>query len=69
MKSIFASKTFWVNAVAAVVALLESQDVLTWIPDAYETTIASVVFAINIVLRYITTQPVSITAPVSTSEV
>lgn len=58
MKSLFATKTFWVNFVSGVVAFLEGQDLLNIVPDPWEPTIAAVVFALNIVLRYITTQPV-----------
>lgn len=58
MKSLFATKTFWVNLISGAVALLESQELLNVIPDVYEAGLVVVVFGLNIVLRYITTQPV-----------
>ena len=58
MKSLFATKTFWVNVISGVVAFLEGQQFIDIVPDQHEPEIAAVVFALNIVLRYITTQPV-----------
>lgn len=61
-KSIFASKTFWVNLISGVVTFFEGQQFLDIIPDTVEPSLLALVFALNIVLRYITSQPVAITA-------
>ena len=58
MKSLFATKTFWVNFLSVVVVLLEGKEILDIIPDAYEVYVTALVFAFNVFLRYITTQPV-----------
>lgn len=68
MKSIFASKTFWTNLVAGVVALLEGQQVIDLFSAETLPYVAAFVFGLNIVLRYITTQPVSLTLPSAPSE-
>lgn len=67
MKSIFVSKTFWVNAVSGVVAFLEGQQVIDLFSAATLPYVSAVVFALNIVLRYVTTAAVFIT-PVNTRE-
>jgi hypothetical protein len=56
-KSLFASKTFWFNVIAGLGAFAQSQGLLTLIPDPYGPPIIALV---NIVLRYITTQPVAL---------
>jgi hypothetical protein len=59
-KSLFASKTVWVNVISAVVMFLEGQEFLNVIPDTWEALLAALVFGLNIILRFITTQPVTI---------
>lgn len=58
VKSIFSSKTFWFNALAAVVTVALSA-VENLGPDAGPIALGVVAVG-NIVLRFITSQPVSI---------
>lgn len=58
-KSIFASKTFWVNAITILLAIFAITD-----PAAIGINPAHFLWAagvLNIFLRYLTNQPVSIT--------
>jgi len=55
MKSIFASKTLWFNLFGGLVALVP--DVATKIPEPWG---ALVLVVGNILLRYVTTQPVAL---------
>lgn len=61
MKSLFASKTFWVNLVSGSVMFLTGSDTLAIIPPAAVPFVAAFVFALNIGLRMVTTEPVSLT--------
>lgn len=56
-KSLFASKTFWVNALAAVAACVQALDGQPWFDPTIQAAILAVV---NIVLRVLTGQPVTI---------
>ena len=64
VKSIFASKTFWVNAIACIAAILSMTghglpaEIAT--PEAQAETIAGLMPIINIVLRAITSTPVTV---------
>jgi hypothetical protein len=58
MKSLFASKVFWFNMIAAAIGTAQSAGLFTLIPDPYGPAVWGLV---NIVLRYITVQPVAIT--------
>jgi len=57
VKSIFASRTFWFNVVAGVVGFAQSNGLFTLIPDPYGPPLVAL---INLGLRAITTQPVSV---------
>jgi len=58
-KSLFASKTFWMNvALPAILAALKSAGYHVTMEEAM-----AVIGAINIILRYVTTQPVHLTTP------
>lgn len=59
MKSIFQSKTFYVNLISGLVMFLEGQQVIDIIPAGWTPYVAAGVFALNIVLRYLTVQPVA----------
>lgn len=65
-KSIFASKTFWANIIAGAATLLT---VFGFDLGLDETTqaelVAGVMVAVNIVLRFVTKEPVSITGGTS----
>jgi hypothetical protein len=58
-KSILASKTFWFNIIAGAGAFAQSQGLFTLIPDPWGPPVIAL---INILLRYITTQPVALMA-------
>lgn len=58
-KSIFRSKTFWLNVLGGLVVLLEYVDTLD-VPGGGEAIATALVLA-NIALRYLTTQPVTVT--------
>jgi len=62
-KSIWTSKTFWVNVISGMVMFLQGQEVITLIPPKYVPYEAAAVFGLNIILRYITTQPVTLSSP------
>lgn len=61
--SIFASKTFWFNALTVIVMLLNQADVVALIPPEYTGLVAAVVCAINILLRTQTERPVAMIPP------
>lgn len=56
-KSIFASKTFWLNMVVLVPLLVQWASGHHWIPDA---DAAMILAAANIIIRTMTNQPVTI---------
>ena len=57
-KSIFESRTIWLNAIVAVLAIYDQ--VAPFIPPAWVPKIAAIVGVLNIILRLVTTQPVSL---------
>lgn len=58
-KSFLNSRVFWINAGVALVALLQTTDVVRIIPGRWQGQIAAIVATVNIVLRFTTTQPVA----------
>jgi len=56
-KSIFASWTFWFNMLMGVWVLLDQQGVLGMVPEAYQPLVGVLG---NLLLRFKTTQPVSL---------
>ena len=58
MKSIFASKTFWANIAAGAVSILTLTTSI--VPPAYQPIILGIVAALNIYLRSITDEPVTV---------
>lgn len=57
-KSLFASKTVWMNvAMPAILAALKAAGYTVSLEEA-----TAVIGAINIILRYVTTQPVHLTS-------
>jgi hypothetical protein len=65
-KSLFSSKTFWVNAGYAIVSLLSATDVVTIIPPKLLPLTTAIVAGVNILLRMITVQPVAFVSPGTT---
>ena len=64
-KSVLASKTIWVNVLATVIAGLVAIQDLQWVQD---NPTAAVAFALvlsvaNVVLRLVTSQPVTFLSP------
>lgn len=63
-KSIFASKTFWTNVLALAVLLIgvviEQNASNPVLPKDWEGWLAMVLAAANVVLRFITSQPVKV---------
>lgn len=64
-KNILASKVFWFNAIAGVIGFAQQQGLFAGIPDPYGP---AVVILGNILLRFLTTQPVSLSAPLATTK-
>lgn len=63
VKSIFKSKTFWFNTLAGLGAILvEVSNILPDVGLDPKWVLFSVAI-INIILRYVTTQPVALSAP------
>jgi hypothetical protein len=61
MKAIYLSKTLWANVIAAAVAILGIEELKTLLgPNALQY-FALAQTVLNIVLRFVTTQPVSLT--------
>jgi hypothetical protein len=56
-KSLFKSKTFWFNLIGGMVTLLQAQGVFALIPQPYDALVLAIG---NVVLRIVTTQPVSV---------
>lgn len=61
-KSIFASKTFWANIVALVATVSTAFGLdLGLDPESQVAIVGTVMSVVNIVLRFITKDPVSVT--------
>ena len=61
--SIFNSRTFWMNAVAFVVAVLSLSEIVTIIPATWMGTYTAILAILNIILRTQTVRPASFIAP------
>ncbi len=57
-KCMFLSKTLWVNAITLVVGVLLLVTQQEWLPDHLEPILLMVVGALNMVLRFLTNQPI-----------
>jgi hypothetical protein len=56
----FASKTLWVNVVALVATLAGAFKLDLWLtPEAQATVVTTILALVNIVLRFVTTTPIS----------
>jgi hypothetical protein len=67
--SLFTTKTFWLNFVAFVVAILSLTEVVTLIPARYMALYGAVVAILNTGLRLLTVRPAFIMAPGETRSV
>jgi hypothetical protein len=63
MKSALVSKTIWVNVISLILAVLQLSEVVTFVPPAYNGLMAAVLSVLNLVLRFLTTQPVTLATP------
>jgi hypothetical protein len=68
-KSIFVSQTFWINLLMALVAILQSSDVITILPPKYIPLTTGFIAIANIILRLYTVRPAAIIAPGNTEAV
>ena len=59
-KTIWASKTFWANLIAAVIGGLEVTRVIDYLTPEQQTAFAVGMAVLNIILRYVTTKPVTL---------
>lgn len=61
-KSIFASKTAWLNGLATVVALVTAFQSQPWVAEYPKISAAcvAVLTAANVILRILTTRPVTV---------
>ncbi|WP_439150789.1 hypothetical protein [Sulfitobacter sp.] len=59
-KSIFLSKTFWVNALTAVVAAIEASGLADVVPAEYQEYVLTALALGNIALRLATYRPVHV---------
>jgi hypothetical protein len=67
--SIFSSRTFWLNLVALVVAILSATDVAAIIPARFLPLASAIIAAGNICLRLVTVRPAVLIAPGTTAAV
>ena len=59
-KSIFASKTFWLNLIAAVIACVQALNGAPWFDPSIQAAVLAVA---NIGMRFLTSQAVTLTVP------
>lgn len=57
MKSLFSTKTFWVNLLMAILTILDMQYFGNLVPESIK---AIIVLGVNMVLRLLTNQPVTL---------
>jgi hypothetical protein len=60
MKSLFSTKTFWFNVLSGLGLFIALPELTSVVPPAYVRYVVLANAAINIALRYITTQPVNL---------
>jgi hypothetical protein len=60
-KPFWESKVFWVNLVMAVIAILELATDALPLPEGSGVWLVFIIGVLNIVLRFVTVQPVSLT--------
>jgi uncharacterized membrane protein len=60
-KPFWESKTFWVNLVLALIAILELATDALPLPEGSGVWLVFIIGVLNIVLRFVTVQPVSLT--------
>ena len=59
-KSILLSRTFWLNALTGIAALLAALSGSDVIPPAFAPYLVTALAVVNIALRVVTTQPVTL---------
>jgi len=68
-KSILASKTFWFNFAALVLALAEAKEFIDVLPAGALKYVPAVVSVVNILLRLGSVRPVAMIAPSETKPI
>jgi hypothetical protein len=63
VKSIFASKTFWLNLVAIAILILSSPAVLNVVPAQYLPYETAILGVLNIINRFFTKDEVTLFGP------
>lgn len=58
----YASKVNWVNILSAILFFMESQEITNIVPQAYMDEFASVLGVVNVMLRFFTNGPVTMSA-------
>jgi hypothetical protein len=64
-KSIFASKTFWLNLIGSLAIILQDPGAMALLPPGWTPRLVGILALLNVINRLLTNGPSSITAPLS----
>lgn len=62
-KSIFVSKTFWVNVALIVIALSQDTEAMKLLPAVVKSNLLTIAAVVNVILRYTAKRPVAVIPP------
>jgi hypothetical protein len=68
-KSVLLSKTIWINAAVAILALLEVREIIDVLPAGWLRYVPAVVAVLNILMRPLAVRPVAMIKPGETQAV